>query len=116
MGRHFRPEFLARLSEIVPFKPISENDVVRIFDIQLKSLIDPLEKMGIGFSITDEAKTMLAKNGFTPKYGARQLSGVIRNQLRRPISRYIISGELKKGQTVSISKTDGVNELSWAII
>jgi ATP-dependent Clp protease ATP-binding subunit ClpB len=115
MGKHFRPEFLARLSEIVPFKPISEENVVSIFDIQLKGLTGLLDKMGIGFAITDEAKSMLALGGFTPKYGARQLSGVIRNQLRRPISRYIISGELKKGQTVSISKTDGVNELSWAI-
>lgn len=115
MGKNFRPEFLARLSEIVPFKPISEDDVVRIFEIQLKSLIEPLEKMGIGFAISDEAKTMLAKGGFTPKYGARQLSGVIRNQLRRPISRYIISGELKKGQIISISKKNDTDELEWLI-
>jgi ATP-dependent Clp protease ATP-binding subunit ClpA len=58
---------------------------------------------------------MLALGGFTPKYGARQLSGVIRNQLRRPISRYIISGELKKGQSVNISKQDDGNELAWSI-
>ncbi|GGH01356.1 ATP-dependent Clp protease ATP-binding subunit [Mucilaginibacter phyllosphaerae] len=115
MGKHFRPEFLARLSEIVPFKPISEDDVVRIFDIQLKSLIEPLEKMGISFMISDEAKSMLAKGGFTPKYGARQLSGVIRNRLRRPISRYIISGELKKGQTISINKKGDTDELDWTI-
>lgn len=115
MAKHFRPEFLARLSEIVPFKPISEENVVRIFDIQLKSLTDSLDKMGIGFSISDDAKSMLALGGFTPKYGARQLSGVIRNQLRRPISRYIISGELKKGQSVNISKQDDGNELAWSI-
>jgi ATP-dependent Clp protease ATP-binding subunit ClpB len=115
MAKHFRPEFLARLSEIVPFKPISEDNVVRIFDIQLKSLTDSLDKMGIGFSISDDAKSMLALGGFTPKYGARQLSGVIRNQLRRPISRYIISGELKKGQGVNISKQDDGNELAWSI-
>lgn len=115
MGKNFRPEFLARLSEIVPFKPISEDDVVRIFEIQLKSLIEPLEKMGINFAISEEAKSMLAKGGFTPKYGARQLSGVIRNQLRRPISRYIISGELKKGQTISISKKNDKDELEWLI-
>nr|WP_067057362.1 ATP-dependent Clp protease ATP-binding subunit [Mucilaginibacter sp. L294] len=115
MGKHFRPEFLARLSEIVPFKPISEDNVVRIFEIQLKSLIESLEKMGISFAISDDAKTMLAMNGFTPKYGARQLSGVIRNQLRRPISRYIISGELKKGQTISIAKKDDTDELDWTI-
>ncbi|MET3981052.1 ATP-dependent Clp protease ATP-binding subunit ClpB [Mucilaginibacter sp. UYP25] len=115
MSKHFRPEFLARLSEIVPFKPISEENVVRIFDIQLKSLIEPLEKMGVGFAITDDAKTMLAMDGFTPKYGARQLSGVIRNRLRRPISRYIISGELKKGQTISITKKEDSDQLEWTI-
>ncbi|MGN8070332.1 ATP-dependent Clp protease ATP-binding subunit [Mucilaginibacter sp. 22184] len=115
MGKNFRPEFLARLSEIVPFAPISEENVVRIFDIQLKSLVQALEKMGIGMQISDEAKSMLALKGFTPKYGARQLSGVIRNQLRRPISRYIISGELKKGNSVIISKNTGNDELLWDI-
>ncbi|PAW92060.1 type VI secretion system ATPase ClpV [Mucilaginibacter sp. MD40] len=115
MGGHFRPEFLARLSEIVPFAPISEANVVKIFDIQLKSLTDALDKMGIGFDISEEAKSMLALGGFTPKYGARQLSGVIRNRLRRPISRYIISGELKKGHTISIGKDGEKEELTWAI-
>jgi len=116
MAKHFRPEFLARLSEIVPFKPIAEENVVRIFDIQLRSLTESLDKMGIGFSISDDAKSMLALGGFTPKYGARQLSGVIRNQLRRPISRYIISGELKKGQSINISKQESTDELAWSII
>jgi ATP-dependent Clp protease ATP-binding subunit ClpA len=115
MSKNFRPEFLARLSEIVPFAPISEENVVRIFDIQLKILVQALEKMGIDMQISDEAKSMLALKGFTPKYGARQLSGVIRNQLRRPISRYIISGELKKGNSVVISKNTGTDELLWDI-
>ena len=115
MARHFRPEFLARLSEIVPFAPISENNVVRIFDIQLKSLIEPLNKMGIEFQISDDAKNMLALTGFTPKYGARQLSGVIRNQLRRPISRFIISGDLKRGQKINVSKKPDSEELDWTI-
>lgn len=115
MARHFRPEFLARLSEIVPFAPISEQNVVRIFDIQLKGLVDTLDKMGISFTISDDAKSMLALGGFTPKYGARQLSGVIRNRLRRPISRYIISGELKKGQTINVTRKEGSEELEWVI-
>ncbi|WP_345949714.1 ATP-dependent Clp protease ATP-binding subunit [Mucilaginibacter sp. PAMB04274] len=115
MARHFRPEFLARLSEIVPFAPISEQNVVRIFDIQLKGLIEALDKMGIGFSISEEAKSMLALGGFTPKYGARQLSGVIRNQLRRPISKYIIAGQLKKGQHIDVAKKADTDELDWVI-
>jgi len=116
MANKFRPEFLARLSEIVPFKPISEENVVSIFNIQLKSLIESLDKMGIGFAISDEAKQMLALGGFTPKYGARQLSGVIRNQLRRPISKYIISGELKKGQRIEIGKELENDSLTWSIV
>jgi ATP-dependent Clp protease ATP-binding subunit ClpB len=116
MAKHFRPEFLARLSEIVPFAPISEKNVVRIFEIQLKSLIEALEKQGITFEIDEQATTMLALSGFTPKYGARQLSGVIRNELRRPISKYIISGELKKGNTIVVKKHATEDRLEWEII
>jgi ATP-dependent Clp protease ATP-binding subunit ClpB len=115
MTKYFRPEFLARLTEVVPFAPINENSLVRIFEIQLKSLLEALDKQGIEFSISDEAKKMLAKNGFTPKYGARQISGVIRNHLRRPISKYIISGQLQKGNKVNVGRMKEVDELEWAI-
>ncbi|MET0573311.1 MAG: ATP-dependent Clp protease ATP-binding subunit [Pedobacter agri] len=115
MAGHFRPEFLARITEIVPFAPIAEANVVKIFDIQLRSLIESLEKMGITFDITDEAKRLIALDGFTPKYGARQLSAVIRNLLRRPISKYIISGTLKKGAKISVSKGSGEEKLEWDI-
>ncbi|TDO24923.1 ATP-dependent Clp protease ATP-binding subunit [Pedobacter duraquae] len=116
MAGHFRPEFLARISEIVPFAPINESNVVRIFEIQLKSLIESLNKQGISFEIAEDAKKMIALDGFTPKYGARQLSAVIRNLLRRPISKYIISGELKKGSGVRISKHPDEEKLEWEIV
>ena len=113
MTKYFRPEFLARLTEIVPFAPISENNIVRIFDIQLKGLLEALDKQGIHFDISEDAKKYLALNGFTPKYGARQIAGVIRNQLRRPISKYIVSGELKKGNIVKVGLDNEL--LTWAI-
>ncbi|HEY0060368.1 MAG TPA: ATP-dependent Clp protease ATP-binding subunit [Flavisolibacter sp.] len=113
MTRYFRPEFLARLTEIVPFAPISENNIVGIFDIQIKSLLEALDKQGIGLQVTEEARKHLALTGFTPKYGARQISGVIRNQLRRPISKYIISGALKKGNQVSVRLEE--ESLAWDI-
>ncbi|EDM34694.1 putative ATP-dependent protease [Pedobacter sp. BAL39] len=115
MARHFRPEFLARLSEIVPFAPISEDNVVRIFEIQLRSLVEALDKQGITFEIDEAATKMLALSGFTPKYGARQLSGVIRNELRRPISKYIISGALKKGNFIQVKKHPTDDQLEWTI-
>lgn len=113
MTKYFRPEFLARLTEIVPFAPISEKSIVRIFEIQMKGLLEALDKQGISFSIDEEAKKYLALNGFTPKYGARQISSVIRNQLRRPISKFIISGELKKGSKITASLEN--EAVKWAI-
>jgi ATP-dependent Clp protease ATP-binding subunit ClpA len=114
MGSYFRPEFLARLSEIVPFAPITESMLLKIFNIQLKSLNVALEKQGITIEIDADTCGMLAQKGFTAKYGARQVAGIIRNHLRRPISRYIISGKLTKGSHLNISMDD-VQELVWDI-
>jgi ATP-dependent Clp protease ATP-binding subunit ClpB len=114
MGQHFRPEFLARLSEIVPFSPIREDILLKIFDIQFNGVRKLLDKQGIGITITDDARKMLAHKGFTPKYGARQVAGVIRNYLRRPISRLIINGELGKGKSLEVD-LDEQNELTWNI-
>jgi ATP-dependent Clp protease ATP-binding subunit ClpB len=112
MTQYFRPEFLARLTEIVPFAPISEENLVKIFDIHLKELIQLLSKQGITLDISPEAKKQIAFEGFTPKYGVRPLKGVIRNKLRRPISRMIILEEIKKGSHISIGlDTDG--NIKW---
>jgi ATP-dependent Clp protease ATP-binding subunit ClpA len=116
MTKYFRPEFLARLTEIVPFAPISQDNVVNIFDIHLGSLVGPLHKQGISLAISQEAKKFLALSGFTPKYGARQIKGVIRNQLRRPISRMIIGGSLTKGNNLKVSMKESADaELAWDI-
>jgi ATP-dependent Clp protease ATP-binding subunit ClpA len=114
MGKYFRPEFLARLSEIVPFSPITENMLLQIFNIQLQSLNAALEKQGITIDINEDTRRMLASKGFTPKFGARQIAGMIRNYLRRPISRYIISGKVSKGNCIKIGMDDA-QELIWEI-
>ena len=114
MGQYFRPEFLARLSEIVPFSPISEDILLKIFDIQFDGVRKLLDKQGIGITINDDARKMLAHKGFTPKYGARQVAGVIRNYLRRPISRLIIREELCQGKTLEVG-LDERNELTLNI-
>lgn len=112
MGSHFRPEFLARLSEIVPFSPINEEMLLLIFNIQMKNLHALLEKQGITLEMDEETKRALANRGFTPKYGARQVAGVIRNHLRRPISRLIIGGKISKGSHLTVRMNEN-NELTW---
>jgi len=114
MSNYFRPEFLGRLTEIVPFAPISEKNVVKIFNIHLKNLLKTLDQKGIEFHIDDDAREVLAKSGFTPKYGARPLVGTIRNRLRRPLSKMIISGEIDRGSVVHV-KLGEDNEIVWEV-
>jgi ATP-dependent Clp protease ATP-binding subunit ClpB len=102
MARHFRPEFLARLTEILPFRPISEEAVVQIFNIQVSHLKKLLDNQGIDLEISDEARKVLAFEGFTPKYGARPLRKVIRDRLSRPFSRMIVSKTVNKGDKLSV--------------
>jgi ATP-dependent Clp protease ATP-binding subunit ClpB len=115
MAKNFRPEFLARLSEIIPFAPISEENAVRILEIQMGSLINSLIKLDIQLNLTADAKKELALSDFSPKYGARQLSTVIRNRLRRKIARMLVSGELLKGDQLMIEKENDQKELLWKI-
>lgn len=114
MSNHFRPEFLARLTEIIPFAPISEKNVVKIFDIHLKSLFKALDEKGITLDLEDKAKEKLALSGYTPKYGARPIVGVIRNKLRRPLSRMIIADKITRGSAVRLS-IDKNDEIVWKI-
>ncbi|MFC4163054.1 ATP-dependent Clp protease ATP-binding subunit [Epilithonimonas zeae] len=111
----FRPEFLARITEIIPFAPINENMAEKIFSIQLKSLRKALTRLGIDFNINDEAIKNLALNGFSSKYGARQISGVIRAQLARPISKKIVREEVKAGETINVSWNQEKEDLDWVI-
>ncbi|HPH98714.1 MAG TPA: ATP-dependent Clp protease ATP-binding subunit [Chitinophagaceae bacterium] len=114
MSQRFRPEFLARLTEIVPFGPITAEMAVQIFNIQMRSLHDALHKQHITLKINDKAKKMLALSGFTPKYGARQIGGVIRQQIRRPISKMIVGGKLQKNSIVEL-KLNEKEELVWDV-
>jgi len=107
MSHDFRPEFLARLTEILPFRPINEETVERIFNIQLKELQNALAAQGIQLTLEPETRKALAMEGFTPQYGARPLRTVIRNRLRRPISRMIIGQQVSKGQTIHGALKDG---------
>lgn len=114
MQGNFRPEFLARLTEIVPFSPINEKIVLMIFNIHLKGLLKSLSEQNITLEITDEAKSQIAMRGFNAQYGARPILGIIRKEIRRPLSKMIISGELKSGNKVSLGLDENKN-LKWEI-
>ena len=113
MSKHFRPEFLGRLDEIIPFAPIIKDVAVRILEIHLKSLFKTMENKKMHLEIDQEAKENLALLGFNPQYGARPLIGIIRNQLRRPLSRMIITGEINENQNIRLLYKE--NKFVWKI-
>lgn len=110
MQNYFRPEFLGRLTEIVPFSPITEETVTRIFDIHLKGLLKLLEEQDIKLNISQETKRDIAMMGFNPQYGARPVIGIICKELRHPLSKLIISGKIKSGDTVEVRMKEGKPE------
>ena len=97
MQGYFRPEFLARLTEIVPFAPITDKTVTAIFDIHMKGLLKLLDEQDITLELTPEARETIALRGYNQQYGARPVLGVIRKELRHPISKMMIAGKVKPG-------------------
>ena len=111
----FRPEFLARITEIIPFSPITEGMAENIFKIQLKPLRNALQRLGMTFDISDAAVKELALNGFSSKYGARQITGVIRHQIARPISKRIVREEVKAGEQIKVDWEYEIKEVLWTV-
>ena len=103
MQGNFRPEFLGRLTEIVPFSPITEKIVTMIFDIHLKGLVKLLDEQNIKLQIDDDTKRTIAMKGYNVQFGARPIIGIIRKELRRPLSKMIISGQLESGDTAVVT-------------
>ena len=103
MANHFRPEFLGRLTGIVPFAPITKENITKIFNLQLKELTEALKQQDIELEINNKTREKLAAEGYSPQYGARPLRNIIRTRLRTPLSRMIIGNELKSGQKVTVS-------------
>ncbi|MBO4665757.1 MAG: ATP-dependent Clp protease ATP-binding subunit [Paludibacteraceae bacterium] len=111
MQGYFRPEFLARLTEIVPFSPITDKTVAKIFDIHMKGLLKLLDEQNITLELTPAARETIALRGYNQQYGARPVLGIIRKELRHPISKMIISGQVKSGDhiVVDVDKEGKVN-------
>ena len=109
MQGYFRPEFLARLTEIVPFSPITDKTVTAIFDIHLKGLLKLLEEQNITLTLTPEARQAIALRGYNQQYGARPVLGVIRKELRHPISKMMIAGKIKPGDHIEVQLDEDGN-------
>lgn len=103
----FRPEFLNRVDEIVPFNRLTEENAAHIADIMLSDLSDMLKEKGIALKVTDEARSYLARNGYDDKNGARPMRRLISSKIEDIIAEAIIRGNLKAGDICAVGIKDG---------
>lgn len=106
VGKHFRPEFINRIDEIVVFHPLDEEQIRIIAKIQINRLRSRLAEREYGISITDEALDYLAATGYDPVYGARPLKRSIQQHIENPLSEEILSGKFLPGDTIEIGLKD----------
>ncbi|MGH7257487.1 MAG: ATP-dependent chaperone ClpB, partial [Nitrospiraceae bacterium] len=107
LRKHFRPEFLNRVDEIVVFHPLSEEHLAKIVDIQLGRLRQRLAERRIMLAVTPAALKNLGTRGYDPVYGARPLKRLIQQEIETPIARQLIKGELRDGDTATVDVKDG---------
>jgi ATP-dependent Clp protease ATP-binding subunit ClpA len=87
----------------------------RIFDIHIQNLLKTLSEMNISLIVDNSARKYITTVGFNAHYGARPILGIIRKEIRRPLSKLIISGDVKPGDTVTMKYDEERKEISWDI-
>ncbi|MEJ5920452.1 MULTISPECIES: ATP-dependent Clp protease ATP-binding subunit [unclassified Corynebacterium] len=102
LKKHFRPEFLNRIDEIVVFKQLTQDEIVQMVDLMLARVSEQLKEKRITMNVTEKAKNLLAKRGFDPVLGARPLRRTIQREIEDQLSEKILYGEVGLGETVSI--------------
>ncbi|RME51181.1 MAG: AAA family ATPase [Caldilineae bacterium] len=106
LRRHFRPEFLNRIDEIIIFHTLTREQVIQIVDLQMKEIAARLADHSIGIELTPAAKAWLGEQGYNREFGARPLRRTLQKQVESPLSVKILRGEFKAGDTVVVDYSE----------
>jgi len=116
LKRHFRPEFLNRIDDVLVFGELTQDEVTAIVDLMIKRVTGQLEGQGIILELTHEAKLLLAKRGYDAQLGARPLRRAIQRLIEDPLSEKILWKEFHAGETIVVDvDPDGEDLLFRAI-
>jgi len=107
LRRHFRPEFLNRVDDIVFFKPLRKEEVKKIIDLQFEKIAERLQDRNIHLALSEEAKEHIINHSYDPVYGARPLKRYLQKNMETFIGRALIAGDIKDGDNIVIQSKDG---------
>ncbi len=113
LRRHFRPEFLNRLDDIVLFKPLVMAEIEQIVGLLIDDLRSRLAGRQLHLIVTPRAQHHIAEEGFDPVYGARPLQRYLQHQLETRIGRSLLSGDVQDGATITVDLADGELSVTW---
>jgi ATP-dependent Clp protease ATP-binding subunit ClpB len=97
-----RPEFVNRIDEIIMFRPLSQQDIRKIVDIQVDLVRKRLDEAGVKLDIGEAARDRLAKLGFDPQFGARPLKRVMQREILNELSKQILAGKVHKDSVIFV--------------
>ncbi len=107
LKKHFRPEFLNRVDEVIIFQSLDESELARIVDIQLGRLEQRLAQQNLTLDVDAAAKKLLASEGYDPQFGARPLKRAIQEHLLDPLATKLLAGDFKPNDRIKVSAKDG---------
>ena len=102
LKQHFRPEFLNRVDDIIIFQSLDEEQLAQIVDIQLQRLEKRLAQQNLTLDVDKAAKSLIAKEGYDPQFGARPLKRAIQEHLLDPLATKLLEGEFKPGDKIKV--------------
>jgi ATP-dependent Clp protease ATP-binding subunit ClpB len=100
LKRHFRPEFLNRVDDVIIFQSLDEDELTKIVDLQLNRLSSRLAQQQLTLEVDPAAKKLLAREGYDPQFGARPIKRAIQEQLLNPLSLRLLEGDFKPGDNI----------------
>jgi ATP-dependent Clp protease ATP-binding subunit ClpB len=104
LRKHFRPELLNRIDEIVIFHALGREEIRRIVDLQLEALQKQLDARSVLLSVTDAAKDALGELGYDPEFGARPLKRTIQREVQNPLAKRLLAGEVRSGERIVLDR------------
>ncbi len=111
LKKFFSPEFLNRVDDVIVFKSLDKESIVKILDLSIDKMLSRIDKMGIKIKLSDTAKDFLATKGFDPEFGARPLGRAIQKYLEDPIAEEILKAGINEGDMVDVDLEEGAEEL-----
>jgi len=103
LKKHFAPEFLNRLDDVVIFKSLTKDEIGKIVDLEIINLKERVEEIGYTLKINKTVRDYLIETGYDEDYGARPLNRAIQKYVEDPVSEEILKGRVKEGQTIKVS-------------